>query len=83
MSKSILTAALLLASAILAAQNQPVHRTVVVISLDGFPAFALQDPKSKVLTELPVSNVGYVVPAILSILHELDIEFGLHRTSST
>ena len=29
---------------------QPVHRTVVVISLDGFPAYALQDPRTPVPT---------------------------------
>ena len=33
-----------------AAQVQPAHRTVVVISLDGFPAYALEDPKTPVPT---------------------------------
>ena len=52
MSNSILSrAALLMASCILAAaQTPPVHRTVVVISLDGFPAYALQDPRTPVPT---------------------------------
>src|SRR5438270_10445911 len=41
---------LLLTAFCVAAQPQTARRHVVVISLDGFPAFALNDPKTPVPT---------------------------------
>lgn len=45
-----LTAVLLLAGWCASAQVTAAQRTVIVISLDGFPAYALQDPQSPVPT---------------------------------
>lgn len=49
-STPLLTAALLLAGLCASAQVTPARRSVIVISLDGLPAYSLLDPKSPLRT---------------------------------